>query len=103
MMFGKATKLRKSIRLICALSLAAASTGSALAQDYRGWSCRDLWVERNQIYKDAGYCFSTPRAIRYFGNGGCMYDRQGDVPLSANQRRIIAEITRIERFSGCAD
>ena len=95
--------LGKSARFAVALSLAAASVGPALAQDYRGWSCRDLWVERNQIYKDAGYCFATPRAIRYFGNGGCSYDRQGDVPLSGNQRQIIQAIIRAERINGCSD
>ena len=86
-----------------AAALVASTVASAVAQDYRGWSCRDLWVERNQIFKDAGYCFNTQRAVRYFGNAGCMYDRQADVPLSASQRRIIAEIVRVERFTGCTD
>lgn len=90
-------------RLALAAALVVSTAASAVAQDYRGWSCRDLWVERNQIFKDAGYCFNTQRAVRYFGNAGCMYDRQADVPLSANQRRIIAEIVRVERFTGCTD
>lgn len=90
-------------RAALAAALVVSTAASAVAQDYRGWSCRDLWVERNQIFKDAGYCFNTQRAVRYFGNAGCMYDRQADVPLSANQRRIIAEIVRVERFTGCTD
>lgn len=90
-------------RAALAATLVVSTVASAVAQDYRGWSCRDLWVERNQIFKDAGYCFNTQRAVRYFGNAGCMYDRQADVPLSANQRRIIAEIVRVERFTGCTD
>ncbi|MBL8569505.1 MAG: YARHG domain-containing protein [Phreatobacter sp.] len=90
-------------RVALAAALVVSTAASAVAQDYRGWSCRDLWVERNRIFKDAGYCFNTQRAVRYFGNAGCMYDRQADVPLSANQRRIIAEIVRVERFAGCAD
>ncbi|QCK88649.1 YARHG domain-containing protein [Phreatobacter aquaticus] len=83
--------------------LLAASIGSAAAQDFSGWSCRDLWIERNQIYKNAGYCFRTQRAVTYFGNAGCVYDRQGDVPLSARQRQVIADITRAERYLGCTD
>lgn len=79
------------------------SLGAAVAQDYRSWSCRDLWVERNQIYKSAGYCFRTQRAISYFGNAGCVYDRQGDVPLSNYQRQVIADVTRAERYLGCTD
>jgi len=90
-------------RPAAAAAILLASTAGLAAQDYTAWSCRDLWVERNQIYKDAGYCFSTPRAIRTFGNAGCSYDRQGDVPLSANQRRIIQAIIRAERFNGCTD
>ncbi len=94
---------RLTFRACLAAALVVATTLPGLAQDYRGWSCRDLWVERNQIFKDAGYCFNTQRAVRYFGNAGCIYDRQADVPLSANQRRIVAEIVRIERFTGCTD
>jgi hypothetical protein len=66
-------------------------------------SCRALWVERNQYYKDAGYCFKTAAAIRYFGNAGCIYDYEGDVPLSRGVRARIAEIKRLERRLGCND
>jgi hypothetical protein len=85
-----------------AMVLALGCTG-ALAQDFGSWSCRDLWLERNQIFKDAGYCFQTRRAIATFGNAGCVYDRQADVPLSAHQRRIIAAIRNAERWRGCTD
>jgi hypothetical protein len=64
-------------------------------------SCGDLWYERNSIYKDAGYCFKTTRAIRAFGNAGCQYDSEYDVPLSAGARRRIADIKRMERDFGC--
>ncbi|MGM3293694.1 YARHG domain-containing protein, partial [Escherichia coli] len=50
-------------RVIIAAALLTGSVAGAMAQDYRGWSCRDLWVERNRIYKDAGFCFRTQRAI----------------------------------------
>lgn len=63
--------------------------------------CSDLWFERNQIYKDAGYCFKTTRAIRAFGNAGCMYDDERDVPLSVQERRRVNQIVRIERSLGC--
>ncbi|QIJ77693.1 YARHG domain-containing protein [Methylobacterium sp. NI91] len=64
--------------------------------------CDELWGERNAIYKDAGYCFRTERAIRAFGNAGCKYDELADVPLSARQRADIADIQRQEREAGCA-
>lgn len=64
-------------------------------------SCGDLWYERNAIYKAAGYCFKTTRAIRAFGNAGCQYDDLNDTPLSGNDRARVAEIVRAERMYGC--
>ena len=63
------------------------------------WDCGDLWFNRNQIYKDAGYCFRTTRAIRAFGNAGCRFDDVDDLPLSASQRRAISEIVRYGFFA----
>lgn len=85
----------------CILGLAAgivtlASTGLAYAQ-----SCDSLWYERNSIYKRAGYCFKTPRAISTFGNAGCMYDSEYELPLTRGQRERIARIVRLEREFGC--
>jgi hypothetical protein len=66
-------------------------------------SCSSLWYERNQIYKDAGYCFKTSRAIRAFGNSGCSFDDIDDVPLSARQRAIVRDIAAQERRMGCGN
>lgn len=78
-------------------SLFSLSASAALAQG----RCHELWVERNQIYKDAGYCFRTPAAIRTFGNRGCIYDDINEVPLSNRQRAWVNEIVRLERRYGC--
>lgn len=66
-------------------------------------SCSSLWRERNSIYKDAGYCFKTARAIRAFGNAGCSYDDINDVPLSARQRALLRDIVAQERRTGCGE
>jgi YARHG domain len=81
----------------------AAVIGSltALVPTAYAQSCQSLWVERNSYYKEAGYCFKTSRAISYFGNGGCRYDNERDLPLSRATRNRIAEIVRIERSLGC--
>jgi len=63
--------------------------------------CDRLWVERNQIYKDYGYCFKTERAIRYFGNRGCRYEDEADVPISRGDRERISDIQAEERELGC--
>ncbi len=82
-----------------AAALAAGTLGYvAFAQ---AQSCQELWVERNSYYKQYGYCFKTARAIRYFGNAGCMYDSEAAVPLPRGIRQRIAIITRIERELGC--
>ena len=91
---------------ICAgvIALAAITIAlPALAQsgDISSLSCNRLWYERNRIYKDAGYCFNTQRGIRAFGNAGCQYDREGDVPLSAQDRRDVQMILEVERSKGC--
>jgi hypothetical protein len=84
-------------------SLAAAATCAALAPSVAQASCASLWAERNQIYKDAGYCFKTARAIRAFGNAGCSFDDISDAPLSARQRAAVREIVAEERRLGCGD
>jgi hypothetical protein len=63
--------------------------------------CDELWGERNAIYKDAGYCFKTAKAIKAFGNAGCQYDDIADVPLSARKRADVADIQRQERENAC--
>jgi len=73
----------------------------ALAQDLNRLTCAELWYERNNIFKAAGYCFNTPRGIRTFGNAGCSYDSQADVPLSERDRQLVNAIQRVERLKGC--
>jgi YARHG domain len=36
---------------------------------------------RNWIYKENGYCFKTPKAIKAFGNAGCLYADAAQVLL----------------------
>lgn len=87
--------------LFSALAVAAVQTLLAAATPASAQSCEDLWYQRNEIYKAQGYCFRTQRAISAFGNAGCQYDNVEDVPLSATQRRVIADIQRAERTRGC--
>jgi len=83
--------------MLIAAGLVAIAPQSASAQGV----CQRLWVERNSIYKQNGYCFNTPRGVRYFGNAGCQYDDVGQVPLSGYERQRVAEIVAQERAMGC--
>ena len=65
--------------------------------------CEDLWVERNSYFKEAGYCFQTPRAIYHFGNGGCRFADQNATYLPNTVRDRIAQIARTERNLGCSN
>jgi hypothetical protein len=74
------------------------SLASAQAQT----TCYDLWLQRNMIFKQSGYCFKTSQAIREFGNAGCQYDELEDVPLSDWMRDNVRQIQQQERIRGCS-
>ena len=77
------------------LALWAGAAGAA-------FPCDEFWAERNAVYFEAGYCFRTARAIEAFGrNEGCRFEDIADVPLSARDRRKVAEIVAAERRHGC--
>jgi hypothetical protein len=88
--------------MLLTICLTALVLGTTLAQSYAA-SCDALWVERNSYYKAAGYCFSTQRAINYFGNAGCSVSDQSRVPLSRAARNRIDAIVRQESRQGCSD
>lgn len=70
-------------------------------QDLYTLNCDQLWYQRNSIFKAAGYCFQTPRGIRVFGNAGCRYDNQYDVPLSDRDRQVLKLTQQIGRMRRC--
>ena len=78
-----------------ALILVAGPTG-VMADD-----CAEAWYQRNLIYKQAGYRFSTPRAIRTFGNADCRYDAMDRVPLSRQEQATVADLQAFERAHAC--
>jgi hypothetical protein len=96
--------IKEPVMHVLALVLSTMSVGLGLllsASPASAQSCGDLWYQRNSIYKQAGYCFKTARAISAFGNAGCSYDNVSDVPLSPRQGRIVAAIRAQERGIGC--
>jgi hypothetical protein len=81
----------------------AALYTAARAGDVQGdaYGCEELWVLRNEIYKNAGYCFASAKAISHFGNGGCNYRSLSALPLSDNDRIAVRSIRKSERRQGC--
>ena len=82
--------------LISALLIAVPTAASADQP-----SCDALWQQRNAIYKAAGYCFKTPRAVAFFGNAGCKFDDVRDVPLSDRDQQTIAQVSQLESRMSC--
>jgi hypothetical protein len=85
------------------MTVVTAAVPMLASSDAYAQSCGQLWYQRNSIYKAAGYCFKTPRAIRTFGNAGCAYDSEYSLPLSYNQRARINRIVQLERDLGPPD
>ena len=84
---------------IAAAALTVATTLAAAPASAQ--TCQALWVERNQYYKNKGYCFKTQRAIRYFGNAGCWIHNENAVPFLPWERARIDQIRRLERSMRC--
>ncbi|KJS13498.1 MAG: hypothetical protein VR78_11300 [Hoeflea sp. BRH_c9] len=70
----------------------------ALAPAASAASCWDLWYERNAIYDDNGFCFSTDLGKRTFDNSDCW---TRNPRLSQWESRRVAEIKAEERRRGC--
>ena len=63
--------------------------------------CQAYWQERNAILKENRYCFKSPRAIHYFGNGGCAYNTIEDIPFPIAQLNRMLEIRAMEKVEKC--
>lgn len=64
-------------------------------------SCQILWEMRNWIYKENGYCFHTPEAIKAFDNTGCVHEDVAGVPLNGFESANVAAIKQAEQSKGC--
>jgi hypothetical protein len=64
-------------------------------------SCQVLWEVRNTIFKERGYCFGTAKAVKAFGNAGCLYDDVASVPRNDFERANISAIKEVENNKGC--
>ena len=70
--------------------------------DLKKLGCQPLWEVRNWIYKERGYCFKTSKAIKAFGNAGCLYDDAALVPLNTFEKYNVDAIKKVEKRKGCS-
>ena len=87
----------KTFSMCLLLSLAALLPVESWAQAPSDMSCQELWMARNQIYADAGYCFKTARAKAVFGEG--CFPPYGQMNRPQQQR--VAELQRWETMRTC--
>jgi hypothetical protein len=66
-----------------------------------GPTCDFLYVMRNQIYAQHGYCFKTARGIQEMGNANCHIADMAAVRLSQIERNNVATIQRAETAKRC--
>lgn len=91
----------KAYILCCAEAGGGQVEREPVAKDIADFSCEQLWFARNSIYKEAGYCFKTPRAIEAFGNAGCQFDDVDAVQLMPENKSFVEAIRRTERMNRC--
>lgn len=60
-----------------------------------GPSCYNLWLFRNQIYKDYDYCFKTKKALNAFGPNGANCTR--NPRLSRDDQQQVAALRAEEK------
>lgn len=87
--------------LCCAGTDGSETDTTPAAREITDFNCDQLWFGRNSIFKEAGYCFKTPRAIAAFGNAGCLYDDINAVRLSSENQNLAEAIQRAERLKAC--
>jgi hypothetical protein len=68
-----------------------------------GPNCEFLYVMRNRIYAEHGYCFRTPRAISTLGNDNCHVADVGQLGLNRLEQANAATILHAEHIKGCAE
>lgn len=65
-------------------------------------SCDSLWMVRNTIFHEAGYCFHTDRAREVFSNDHCRYrDIDAKVPLNQFEQANVSRIREVEIAKDC--
>lgn len=77
-------------------------SGIAVAAAQNVGRCQAYWHERNTLLKEYRYCFKSPRAIHYFGNGGCVHTRIESIPFSSVDLERFREIRAMERAQNCS-
>ena len=64
-------------------------------------TCETLWILRNSIFDQAGYCFKTQKAKDWFNNEDCKVEDAAALNISPVQKSNIDKIKAMESWKGC--
>ena len=91
----------KAYILCCAEAGGRQTEAEPVVRDVADFDCAQLWFGRNSVFKEAGYCFTTSKAISVFGNAGCRYDDINAVVLTPENQNFVETIQGVERAKAC--
>lgn len=65
-------------------------------------SCDRMWTRRNAIWHRQGYCFTSARGLKEFGNAGCSRDENAArAAMAPADRNLVDALLAQERAAGC--
>ncbi len=80
----------------------AASWATSVATPQVADSCDSMWKRRNAIWHRHGYCFTSARGLKEFGNAGCSRDEKAArAAMSSSDRAQVDALLAGERASNC--
>lgn len=74
---------------------------SILEEQIDQFSCENLWLLRNTIFHQRGYCFQTARGRANFNNSHCLSNSISELKLSEIEKENVATVRKMEQRKGC--
>ena len=72
-----------------------------LEEQIEKFSCENLWLVRNTIFHQRGYCFRTARGRANFDNSRCLSNSVSELKLSEIEKENVAKLREMEQRKGC--
>jgi|GEM_PF-893541 len=98
---GDRSTMRTTALLLLALSLATPAFAQAPAEQGPPGVCARLWIERNGLFAERGYCHPSALGQAQFDLSSCRFQDAGNVPLTPEDLARIEEIRVEENRLGC--
>lgn len=91
----------KAVQAACFEDVGCTDSQKMSTASLRRLSCDNLWMVRNAIYHENGYCFQTARGQDNFSNVGCLTSNQSAIKLNSYERANVQAVRKVEKEKGC--